>query len=64
MLDLHRFNPINLLIYGGTKMVYNKVMREASQPSNTIQIPESQIYVLMKRSFTHGKIIKSLKRKN
>ena len=43
MLDLHRFNPINLLIYGGTKMVYNKVMREASQPSNTILIPESQV---------------------
>lgn len=61
MLDLHRFNPINLLIYGGTKMVYNKVMREASQPSNTMQIPENQVPMYIRLMAKMNSINKSNK---
>lgn len=37
MFDLGRFNPLNLLIYGGTKLVYNQVTKDSKPKKNTIK---------------------------
>lgn len=35
MFDLSRLNPINLLIYGGTKLAYNQLTKEPKKKPTT-----------------------------
>lgn len=50
MLDLGRLNPLNLLIYGGTKLVYNQVTKQPKKNTNSINNAE-----LIKALFKNNK---------